>query len=127
MNILFVTGLFAKENASISGMPNYIYKTVTALEQRGHNAYILTADDKSCSWKYKGVAVYSVKIFPRLRGFAWLSFGLQSIIRDAFLQRKLYAKQLGEEAGMKMLMPMGIMLLVVFAILMLPAMMNLQL
>ncbi len=105
MNILFVTGLFAKENASISGMPNYIYKTVTALEQRGHNAYILTADDKSCSWKYKGVAVYSVKIFPRLRGFAWLSFGLQSIIRDAFLQRKL--RRLVEELNIDMIQYTG--------------------
>ena len=57
--------------------------------------------------------------------------GMQQLLdaeaKEAFLQRKLYAKQLGEEAGTKMLMPMGIMLLVVFAILMLPAMMNLQL
>lgn len=57
--------------------------------------------------------------------------GMQQLLdaeaKEAFLQRKLYAKQLGEEAGTKMLLPMGIMLLVVFAILMLPAMQNLQL
>lgn len=57
--------------------------------------------------------------------------GMQQLLdaeaEEAFLQRKRYAKQLGEEAGTKMLLPMGIMLLVVFAILMLPAMQNLQL
>lgn len=57
--------------------------------------------------------------------------GMQQLLdaeaEEAFLQRKLYARQLGEEAGTKMLLPMGMMLLVVFAVLMLPAMMNLQL
>lgn len=57
--------------------------------------------------------------------------GMQQLLdaeaKEAFLQRKLYAKQMGEEAGTKLLIPMGIMLLLVFAILMIPAMINLQL
>lgn len=52
---------------------------------------------------------------------------LDAEAKEAFLQRKLYAKQLGEEAGTKLLIPMGIMMLLVFAILLLPAMLNLQL
>lgn len=57
--------------------------------------------------------------------------GLQQFLdyeaEEAFLQRKAYAKQLGEEAGTKLLLPMALMLLLVFAILMLPAMMSLGL
>lgn len=105
MNILFVTGLFAKENAAISGMPNYIYKTGKMLKQRGHNAYILTADDRSHKWNYKGVEVYSVKTFPHLRGFAWLSFGVNCVLRDIVLQRKL--RKLVKELNIDMIQYTG--------------------
>ena len=50
---------------------------------------------------------------------------LDAEAEDAFSQRKAYAKQLGEEAGTRLLLPMGMMLLLVFAILMLPAMLSL--
>lgn len=89
MNILFVTGTFAKKNASISGMPNYIYKTATALKQREHNVYILTADDESHRWKYKGIPVYSVKVFPSITRFAWIAFGAHNLMRDFSLQKYL--------------------------------------
>lgn len=46
---------------------------------------------------------------------------------EAFQLRKAYAKQMGEEAGTKLLIPMGLMLLLVFAVLMLPAMLSLNL
>ena len=52
---------------------------------------------------------------------------LDAEAKEALLQRKLYAKQLGEEAGTKLLIPMGIMMLLVFAILLLPAMFHMQL
>ena len=59
------------------------------------------------------------------------SKGMQQLLdaeaKEAFVERKRYAKQLGEEASTKLLIPMGLMLLLVFAILMLPAMMNLRL
>lgn len=55
--------------------------------------------------------------------------GMQQLLdaeaNEAFQQRKAYAKQMGEEAGTKLLMPMGIMLILAFAILMLPAMLSL--
>ena len=57
--------------------------------------------------------------------------GMQQLLdaeaEEAFLQRRLHARQMGEEAGTKLLIPMGIMLLLVFAVLLLPAMINLQL
>lgn len=52
---------------------------------------------------------------------------LDAEAEEAFRQRKAYAKQLGEEAGTKLLIPMGIMLVLVFAILMLPALLSLNL
>ncbi len=50
---------------------------------------------------------------------------LDAEAENAFSQRKAYAKQLGEEAGTRLLLPMGMMLMLVFAILMLPAMLSL--
>lgn len=89
MNILFVTGVFAKENASVSGMPGYIYKATTALKRRGHQVYIVTADDESRSWEYKGIPVYSVKISPQFTNLPWIAFGLYNVLRDYALQKKI--------------------------------------
>ena len=46
---------------------------------------------------------------------------------EAFEQRKAHARQMGEEAGTKLLLPMGIMLVIVLAILVIPAGMSLNL
>lgn len=43
---------------------------------------------------------------------------------DAFEARKMMARKLGEEAGTKMLIPMGLMLVVVMIIVMIPALMS---
>ena len=51
---------------------------------------------------------------------------LDAEVHEAFQQRKAYARQLGEEAGTKLLIPMGIMLVLVFAILLLPAMLSMS-
>lgn len=56
--------------------------------------------------------------------------GMQQLLdleaKEALIQRRLYAQQLGQEAGTKLLIPMGMMLILVFAILMLPAMLALN-
>lgn len=58
------------------------------------------------------------------------SKGMQQLLdmetKEALDQRRLYAQQLGQEAGTKLLIPMGVMLILVFAILMLPAMLALN-
>lgn len=89
MNILFVTGLFVKENQNLGGMPNYIYKATTSLKERGHNTYILAADDENREWEYKGIKVFSVKTCPHVTRFAWIAYGMHAILRDLVLQRKI--------------------------------------
>ena len=46
--------------------------------------------------------------------------------RKSFIERKNHAKELSEEAGTKLLLPMFLMLLVVIVIIMVPAFMNFQ-
>ena len=57
--------------------------------------------------------------------------GMQKLLEqeewEAYEQRKAQAKQAGEEAGTKLLLPMGIMLAIVLAILVIPAGMSLNL
>ena len=57
--------------------------------------------------------------------------GMQKLLEqeewEAYEQRKVQAKQAGEEAGTKLLLPMGIMLIIVLAILVIPAGMTLNL
>ncbi|MCI8300094.1 MAG: hypothetical protein HFI69_07065 [Lachnospiraceae bacterium] len=57
--------------------------------------------------------------------------GMQKLLEqeewEAYEQRKAQAKQAGEEAGTKLLLPMGIMLVIVLAILVIPAGMTLNL
>lgn len=59
------------------------------------------------------------------------SQGMQKLLEqeewEAYEQRKAHARQLGEEAGTKLLLPMGIMLVIVLAVLALPAGMSLNL
>lgn len=56
--------------------------------------------------------------------------GMQRLLEqeewEAYEQRKAYARQMGEEAGTKLLLPMGIMLAIVLAILVIPAGMTLN-
>lgn len=56
--------------------------------------------------------------------------GMQKLLEqeewEAYEQRKAHARQAGEEAGTKLLLPMGIMLVIVLAILVIPAGMTLN-
>ena len=45
---------------------------------------------------------------------------------EAFEDRKNLAKKLGEEAGTKMMIPMFLMLIIVFAIVIIPAFFSIQ-
>ena len=59
------------------------------------------------------------------------SQGMQKLLEqeewEAYEQRKAHARQMGEECGTKLLLPMGIMLVIVLAILVIPAGMSLNL
>lgn len=52
---------------------------------------------------------------------------LDAEVTETYLQRRAYVKQQGEEAAAKLLLPIGMMLILVFAILIIPAMLSLQL
>lgn len=52
---------------------------------------------------------------------------LDAEVTEVNLQQQAFVKQRGEEASAKLLLPMGIMLILVFAILIVPAMLSLQL
>ena len=60
------------------------------------------------------------------KGTRQLGALLENEVEDAFEERKNRAKQCGEEAGTKMLFPMMIMLGIVIAVVMIPAMMTLS-
>ena len=58
------------------------------------------------------------------KGVRGLRTQLERESEDAFEERKMIARKLGEEAGTKMLIPMMIMLCIVMAIVMVPAIMS---
>ena len=60
------------------------------------------------------------------KGTKDISRMLEEEAKDAFELRKSMAKQKGEEAGTKLLIPMIIMLVIVMVIVMVPSMMNFQ-
>lgn len=55
------------------------------------------------------------------KGAKGMQYLLEEEEREAFEQRKVRAKKAGEEAGTKLLLPMGIMLVIVLVILVVPA------
>ncbi|MDE7430538.1 MAG: glycosyltransferase family 4 protein [Lachnospiraceae bacterium] len=63
MNILFVTGLFAKDekDTALSGMPNAVYKSAIGMQKREHRVQILTVANKDARWHYRGLKVISIQ------------------------------------------------------------------
>lgn len=69
--------------------------------------------------KFSSLIVQNIK-----KGTKELALLLTLEAKDAFKERKNMAKKYGEEAGTKLLLPMIIMLIVVMAIIMVPALMS---
>ena len=61
------------------------------------------------------------------KGSSGLLSLLQGEVKEAFEERKAMARKLGEEAGTKLLLPMGIMLLIVMVIVIVPAFLSFSL
>lgn len=90
MNILFVTGAFESHGEPLTGMPRYLYKMCRYLNtQTEHRASIVTADIENRLWDYDGVEICSVKIVSLPGREAWIHYGLNAVIRDYLLQRKI--------------------------------------
>ncbi|MBQ8971216.1 MAG: hypothetical protein IJ073_07910, partial [Lachnospiraceae bacterium] len=60
------------------------------------------------------------------KGKSDISLTLSKELQKAFAERKNHAKELGEEAGTKLLLPMFLMLLVVIIVIMIPAFLAFQ-
>ncbi|MBD5509233.1 MAG: glycosyltransferase family 4 protein [Lachnospiraceae bacterium] len=62
MNILYVTGLFAKSRREKiqSGMPKAVLMNAAGMKKRGHTVSILTADSVNRIWNYEGIRIISV-------------------------------------------------------------------
>lgn len=60
------------------------------------------------------------------QGSTGLAEQLKSEGREAFLERKLRAKRLGEEAGTKLLLPMFMMLAIALAVIVIPAFLSIN-
>lgn len=63
MNILFVTGAFAKNSrdTALGGMERAVFKSAMGMLQLGHNVCILAADRKESIWDYHGIKVVSFR------------------------------------------------------------------
>lgn len=72
--------------------------------------------------KFSALMIQNMK-----KGTEDLLFRLSGEMSEAFSLRKMQARQLGEEAGTKLLLPMILMLVVVMATLMIPAFLSFQL
>ena len=72
--------------------------------------------------KFSALMIQNMK-----KGTEDLFFRLSGEMSEAFTLRKMQARQLGEEAGTKLLLPMVLMLVVVMATLMIPAFLSFQL
>lgn len=65
MNILFVTGQFARNSRdrALGGMARAVFKGARGMQDRGHQVRILTVDVLNKEWDYQGIPVISVEAF----------------------------------------------------------------
>lgn len=90
MNILFVTGAFESHGEPLTGMPRYLYKMCRYLNtQTEHHASIVAADVEDRSWDYDGVEICSVKTVSIPAKEAWIHYGVNAVLRDYCLQRRI--------------------------------------
>lgn len=62
MNILLVSGIFAKSKRDIlGGMAKAVYMTAKGLRERGNEVKILTAGRKKRRWDYNNIDVFTIK------------------------------------------------------------------
>lgn len=91
MNIAFITPEFITEIGRDGGLANYIHKISLALQERGHNIYVIVSSDRDEKFIHKGVTVIRVNI--QLNGlfsfFKACSFGFYAPFSWGFQSWKL--------------------------------------
>ena len=91
MNILFVTGDFAKDkrNTAMGGMALAVYKSALGMKQLGHSVRILTLDKEDRRWTYKGLKVISIQAKYGTDENTILSSLYQIIKRESKIERTI--------------------------------------
>ena len=79
---------------------------------------VISANTKEIS-KFTSIVLQNIN-----KGSSDMVFMLQQLSYECWVERKLSAKQKGEEASSKLLFPMMLMLLAVFTVVLVPAMMQ---
>lgn len=99
--------------------------TKTYNDMRSNKSISKCLNDLSRRCKVKEISKFTSIILQNInKGSSDMVFMLQQLSEECWVERKLAAKQKGEEASSKLLFPMMLMLLAVFAIVLVPAMMQ---
>ena len=99
--------------------------TKTYNDMRSNKPISKCLNDLSRRCKVKEISKFTSIILQNInKGSSDMVFMLQELSEECWIERKLAAKQKGEEASSKLLFPMMLMLLAVFAIVLVPAMMQ---
>ena len=99
--------------------------TKTYNDMRSNKSISKCLNDLSRRCKVKEISKFTSIILQNInKGSSDMVFMLQQLSEECWVERKLAAKQKGEEASSKLLFPMMLMLLSVFAVVLVPAMMQ---
>lgn len=99
--------------------------TKTYNDMRSNKSISKCLNDLSRRCKVKEISKFTSIILQNInKGSSDMVFMLQQLSEECWVERKLVAKQRGEEASSKLLFPMMLMLLAVFAVVLVPAMMQ---
>ncbi len=92
MNILFVTGMFAKNkrDTALGGMAGAIYKSAIGMQQRGHRVRVLAVDNVDKRWKYQNVEVISIKAKNGLGERQILISAFYILQREYKIEKEIY-------------------------------------
>ena len=97
--------------------------TKTYNDMRSNKSISKCLNDLSRRCKVKEISKFTSIILQNInQGSSDMVFMLQQLSEECWVERKLAAKQKGEEASSKLLFPMMLMLLAVFAVVLVPAM-----
>lgn len=91
MNILYVTGMFAKDrHARIQeGMPKAVLMNAVGMKKRGHTVFILTADSVDRIWNYEGVRIISVHSNTEWQKEKDIYKAAAIVVRELRIERKI--------------------------------------
>lgn len=91
MNILFVTGLFAKneKDTALGGMAYAVYKSALGMQKCGHTVRILTISNRNRNWYYRGLRVISIRACSGIEQDQIWDVWIDTIKRETCIQKAI--------------------------------------